>query len=447
MPNSSTNLWMLLSLISLSLFAQQGLTRTEFYRKLESYFDRELIGDLNRVFWKEQDYTFYSWDAGDYSGDGNYDLVCVVRHRAEKSKRLWVYMFVDIDGFLTHIATKEYLFIELPLEVGVVIRYGVCYITEKVQQFHWRITGYRFDGVALVEVTHYLTRRIGNYTLERILSPVQLVLSERWRMTHSNNLVCERKCGIIPIYPRGVLPTHGYQRIATLTSIDYVQQGAYYWNGPEDCSLALSGAYDTNYIYLTVAVRDDEVVPPYCDTCIADRVELWFDLFKADTSLPSLALRREKRGPVLRQRPDAPLVGLSIQLGNFTTKAPTAKLVVSDSSMLTRLRLKAVADVSLHAERRDDGYTLRVRIPWLLLSNEMVPPYQRISPVGFIVLVTDVDNEFRPEEATIFANAMYRPDIVATEGEILLLPEGVQFGHVDYVYADRIVKQLQRRGF
>ncbi|MCX7936753.1 MAG: hypothetical protein RMK00_00295 [Bacteroidota bacterium] len=428
-------------------FGQEGMRRDEFYRKLESYFDRELIGDLNRAFPNERDYTFYSWDAGDFSGDGNHDLACVVRHRAEKGKRLWVYLFADVDGFLTQIAVKEYRFVELPLEVGVVIRYGICYVTEKLQQYNWRIRGYRFDGIALVEVTTYETRRIAGYTVEQMISLSALERNERWIVTLSNAVVLERKCAVVPIYPRGFLPTHGYQRMARIQSVDYVLQGAFYWNGAEDCSVAMAGAYDTNYLYMTIAVRDDEVVSPYCDTCAADRLELWFDTYTGDTSLPSIAVRREKRGIAMRQRPDAPLVGLAVQLGNFSTKLPTAKLLLSDSSMLTRLRQKAFADVALYAERTLVGYIVRIRLPWMLLSSEPIVPTSRPRTIGLVLQIIDIDNEFRPEEATVLANAKYQPGVVATEGEIVLMPSGEQYGRVEYVYDDRIIEQLRRRGF
>ncbi|MCX8051830.1 MAG: hypothetical protein N3B17_08070 [Chlorobi bacterium] len=427
--------------------AQSGMTRDEFYRKLESYFDRELIGDLDSAFPDPRSVTFYSWDAGDFSGDGNYDLACVVRHRAEKDKRLWVYLFVDTDGFLTLVTRKEYRFVELPLEVGVVVRYGVCYVTEKLQQFNWRITGFRFDGIALLTVSEYRTQRVGSFTLDRSLDYMRLQIAERVTTTLTGNLAVERKCAVVPIYPRGVIPGHGYRRRAQASSIDYVQRGAYYWSGPDDCSTTLAGAYDTSYLYLTIAVRDDEVVTAYCDTCPADRLELWFDLYMPDSTLPSIALRREKRGVSIRRRPDAPLVGIGIHLGNFDAQPASVKLLVSDSSMLTRLRMKAFADVAIHAERQSEGYVVRLRIPWLLMSGDRIPPFRKPTPLGVLVSITDVDNEFRPEEATIFCNAMYDPSIVATEGELVILPEGEGYGNVEYVYAERIVEQLQRGGF
>ncbi|GIV53956.1 MAG: hypothetical protein KatS3mg039_0474 [Candidatus Kapaibacterium sp.] len=427
--------------------AQQGMMREEFYRKLESYFDRELIGDLNVAFPSPENVVFYSWDAGDFSGDGNYDLACVVRNRAEKGKRLWVYLFVDVDGFLTQIAAKEYRFIELPLEVGVVVRYGVCYITEKLEQFNWRITGFRFDGIALIKTSEFHTHRLGSFTQEQTINYVTLQRNERWTTTRSGNLELERKCGIVPLYPRGVTLSHGYQRRAHLTSVDYVVRGAYYWQGPEDCSLTIGGAYDSAFVYLSLVVRDDQVVTGYCDTCAADRIELWFDLYQGDSSVPSLAVRRTKRSYIIRQRPDAPLIGLGLHLGDFAGKPPTVKLLVSDSSMLTRLRLKSLADVAIYGELQSDGYAVRIRIPWLLLAAELAPPHSRPSVLGFLAQVTDIDNEFRPEEATVFANAMYQSGVVASEGEMIAMPPGEQFGTVEYVHADAIVGQLRRRGF
>jgi hypothetical protein len=441
--------WIVLVLVLVpfcQVVAQHGMSRTEFYRKLEAYFDRELIGDLDKSFSRE-DYQFYSWDAGDYSGDGNDDLICTVRRTSDKSKRMYVYLFVDIDGFLTQLAIKEYRFIELPLEVGVVVRYGVCYITQKLQQFDWSITGYRFDGVALIEVTSFRTRRVGSYTLEQTFTYPRLERHERWTQTRTGNPLLERRCSVTPIYPRGFLLSHGYQRRATMTSVDYVERGSFYWEGPADCSLSLAGAYDSAYLYLALEVRDDQLVLAACDSCIADRLELWFDLYSADTSLPSIALRREKRGLTLRHQPDAPLVGIDVQLGNIHSLSPSIRLMVNDSSLLTRVRMRAAADVHPHIERTANGYVLRLRIPWLLFAQPFMPPFHRPTTMGMIVRVFDVDNEFRPEETTIFSNTMYQAGEMASEGEMLLMPVGERLGRVDYVFFDRIVEQLRRRGF
>lgn len=433
--------------IGYSGYAQQGMSRDEFYRKLESYFDRELISDLDHAFPSANDVTFYSWDAGDFSGDGNDDLACVVRNRADKGKRVRVYLFVDVDGYLTQIAVKEYRFIELPLEIGVVVRYGVCYITEKLQQYNWRMTGYRFDGIALIQTSVFTTRRVGSFTQEQTLLYSDLQRRERWSVTATGNVELERKCGVVPLYYRGITPSHGYRRRAQLGSVDYVLEGAYYWNGPNDCSLVIGGAYDSAYVYLSLVVRDDAVVTGYCDTCIADRMELWFDLFTSDSALPSLAVRRTKRSYVIRQRPDAPMIGVEIRLGDFADKPPSVKLLVSDSSMLTRLRLKSLTEVAVHSEQTDDGYLVRIRIPWLLLSSEFVPPSAMTTILGFLAKVIDVDNEFRPEETTVFANAMWKPTMIATEGELALVPQGEQFGSVEYVHAGIVIEQLRRRGF
>jgi hypothetical protein len=141
------------------------------------------------------------------------------------------------------------------------------------------------------------------------------------------------------------------------------------------------------------------------------------------------------------------MIGVEIRLGDFADKPPSVKLLVSDSSMLTRLRLKSLTEVAVHSEQTDDGYLVRIRIPWLLLSSEFVPPSAMTTILGFLAKVIDVDNEFRPEETTVFANAMWKPTMIATEGELALVPQGEQFGSVEYVHAGIVIEQLRRRGF
>jgi hypothetical protein len=127
-----------------SLFSQSGSRFPDFAKKLEYYFHKDLIADLQKSLPQGVNYTIWGWDVGDFSGDGNYDVAFVVRLASERKRLVQVYLFVDMDGFLTQVAKFPYKFIETPLEVGIIIKSNACLITKKNKQFNWSIRGQFF---------------------------------------------------------------------------------------------------------------------------------------------------------------------------------------------------------------------------------------------------------------------------------------------------------------
>ena len=129
---------------SLHLSAQGGLSITDVKEKLKAYFADELLADLEKVMPQGAQYRMWGWDVGDFTGDGYNDVALSVYTSGTRKKECTVHMIADVDGFLTDVATFNVPFVDLPLEVGVVIKDTTCFIARKRKSDDWGMKGYRF---------------------------------------------------------------------------------------------------------------------------------------------------------------------------------------------------------------------------------------------------------------------------------------------------------------
>jgi hypothetical protein len=182
-------------------FSQAGMSFKEFEKKLEGYYDADMIGDISKQVPQTGDFSIWGWDVGDFSGDGFSDLAFSVKIMSEKSKTSKVFMFVDIDGFLTKTGEFEYQYFELPLEIGVSIKDNACYVTKKLRQFEWLIYGYRFDNGSLVLLSQYSTTRQNDLTLEFLTNYQTLQNTEKYMLTNTG--VIKRRLSYFAILFKG----------------------------------------------------------------------------------------------------------------------------------------------------------------------------------------------------------------------------------------------------
>ena len=84
------------------IFAQSGMYFSEFCKRLEMYFHPDLVADIHKEM-PPSDFLVWGWDVGDFSGDDNNDVAFSIRRSEQKDKIIDVYLFVDIDGFLTKV--------------------------------------------------------------------------------------------------------------------------------------------------------------------------------------------------------------------------------------------------------------------------------------------------------------------------------------------------------
>lgn len=421
--------------------AQRGMSFAELAQALEPYFDRSLIADLRTQLPLGAAYEIWGWDAGDFSGDGYPDLAVTVYIPQERQRRVRVYAFVDQDGFLLNVAQMTLSFLELPLEVGIAIRDTTCFVTQKHRPGLWSIRGYRYwrgyftlwEERTLENTSHSSTElRLFYHRLEK----------EERRFRSDGQLIAQRRSLVVPAYHRSQRLSGGYAAEALCTTVDYILQGAYYWEGPQDLALQLRAAYDESFLYLALRVSDDAVVTGRCDSCPADFLRLWFARPRTDTTpTPTSRSGRRRTAPA---PPAWDFLELTLRLGDFAEKLPQLTLHSTHGEVPPTLRNRIKAVVA----RRPEGYTAKLRIPLALLTA--TPPATGSEPLRLscTVQVMDIDNEFRPEEATaLYTSSDFVPSVPHTYAELLLIPVGQWYGESSNIFVDAIADELLQLGF
>jgi len=84
--------------------SQAGMRFEELSKRLEKYYAEPLINDIKMQLPQGTDYRIWGWDVGDFSGDSYNDLALSVKLIGDKRKTNYVFLFVDLDGYMTKVA-------------------------------------------------------------------------------------------------------------------------------------------------------------------------------------------------------------------------------------------------------------------------------------------------------------------------------------------------------
>lgn len=436
-------------LITTGLYSQAGMKFPELEKRLEPYFEHDLIEDIRKQLPIGADYTIWGWDVGDFSGDGFNDVALSLRLSGDKRNQVYVYFFVDINGYLTKVAQFPYKFVEMPLEIGVVIRDNSVYITEKKQQFDWRIFGYQFINGCFVKLDEYKTYRVDNLTRQQYSNYQTLRNTDKYILTKDGNKKFFSDYMTIPCYPREKLICFGYSANVESNYVDYVTKGAYYWKGADDASMVINSAYDNEFLYFSIYVKDDIVTPQTNDSGTSDFIDIWFDV----NPIPEKGDRFtyfEKERINFRNNIDSGIYKFSFYLGDFIdtqSSVDTYKKVSSTDDLKTFQKI-AVSKIKSVASPIDSGYVLKFKIPFLVLGFDTLNLSEnQFLEFGCTVVLHDIDNEFRPEEETLIASSAFSESNPSTFGSFIIIPADKWYGDAINIYKDDIIKALQENGF
>ncbi|HCN04098.1 MAG TPA: hypothetical protein DIS79_00640 [Bacteroidetes bacterium] len=443
---SSLVLFLVLACTSTDLVAQSGMEFHEFKRRIEPYFAEELIEDLREAMPQGASYRIWGWDVGDFSGDGIYDIAFSVNVLGTRKRESIVYLFIDTDGFLVNIARYPFTYVDLPLEVGVVIRDGGCYITQKRKADHWMIRGYQYRDGAVLLLDEFTSDKIGTFAHEAYRNYRTLETSERFL-----NAQGEEEFTVdyltIPSYERGRQVYAGFVADAVVEQTKHVREGAFWWKGPEDASFSAKIVYDESYLYLRIAVKDSTVVTGWCDTCPADRIDVWLDVTPPEGESGSRSITNVDRSKLtIRSVADSGLFQFAVKIGDFADIRPSVKVRTTDD--LDPAQEGAVEQLRIVTAQRSDGYVVKVRIPFVLLGYETAPVEDRfLTELGLTIGLHDVDNEFRPEESSFLASSSIRTLDPSSYGAVRFVPDGLWYGETVNIYVDAVLGQLRELGF
>jgi hypothetical protein len=429
-----------------SASSQSGMTFNELDQRLSNYYADALINDIRLQLPQGSSYRIWGWDVGDFSGDGFNDVAVSIKLAQDRKKNIQVYMFTDIDGYLTKVGQFNYKYVELPLEIGVVIRDNACFVTKKNKQFDWLIRGYRYQNGTLFLYDEYFTRRIKNMTYEKHVNYQNMRNSEKYITTFKGNVKFFADFLSIPCYNRGRTVYEGYPRQTEVDYVDFVNKGAYYWNGRKDASFSVSSAFDEKYIYMTVNVRDDIHTIQYCDTCPADFMEVWLDVNPPEYENDRFVTHNIDKVK-FRDKVTKGIFSFRVYPGDFREEVAYVKEVAT-TDRLYNFQKKSATSIRAISNLTDDGYVLKFKIPFIMFGYD-TPPVDpdNFTEFGCTVVFHDIDNEFRAEEETQVASSLFDATDPATYGSLLFIPNGAWYGKMENIYVDEIEKTLTEMGF
>lgn len=430
----------------LDVSAQAGMTFEEFRPKIEPYFAEELIEDVKAAMPQGTRYRIWGWDVGDFSGDGIYDLAISVNILGTRRRDCLVYLFVDNEGFLVNISKMPLQYIDLPLEIGVVIKDGTCFVTQKRRAEDWSIRGYRFTEGSVAVVDEFVSNRIELFGHETFRSYQTLETRERF-LTDNDDLAFAAEYRTIPCYGRGRQVFAGYVAEVNVADVKNVTAGAFWWTGYEDASFSARVVYDDDFLYFRIAVLDSHVITGWCDSCDADRLDIWLDVTPAYELGGSRYVNKVDRSKLeVRSSSDSGLFAFSIGLGDFADRRPSIRVKTTDE--LDPSQEEAVQLVRVVTAPRSNGYIMKIRIPFVLLGFEKAPVDEKtLTELGCSIALHDVDNEFRPEEAATIATSPIQPLNPSTYGAIRFVPEGRWYGETTNIYTEAVLNALRELGY
>ncbi|MCL5990619.1 MAG: hypothetical protein M1419_00765 [Bacteroidetes bacterium] len=226
----------------------------------------------------------------------------------------------------------------------------------------------------------------------------------------------------------------------------YVTKGAYYWSGEDDCSFWVSSAYDQEYLYMTIKVKDDNVVYDYYDFVPADNIEIWLDIKPPDNNEKDIVESLQNKND-LKTVEEKGIFNFKISLGDFHEKKAFVR-EVSTSDKLYKFQKEASAWIKASSSLSSNGYIVKFRIPLLLFGFDGPPiEEKKLTRFGCTVVVNDIDNRYRPEEETRIATSNFNPSESTTYGSLFLVPQDMWYGEMLNIYRDDILKYLTELGY
>lgn len=426
--------------------AQSGMSFEEFRPKLAPYYADELIADVELAMPQGATYRIWGWDVGDYTGDGFNDLAVSVYIVGSRKKECVVTLLADLDGFMTNISSQRVSFVDLPLEVGVVIKDNTCYIVQKKQDEHWQMKGYRYTSGSVVLVDEFVSNKVNRFFHQGYRNYQTLETRDTY-IDRKQATVFETEYRTIPAYRRGRQVFAGIVSDVHINEVKSVVDGAYWWKGPEDASFSTKLVYDEDNLFVQIKVQDSTVVTGWCDTCPADRIELLLDVVPPENG-PTSRYITSINGSTLnvRHESDSGLYAFTVSIGDFEEIRPS--VIVRTTDDLSEAQDEAVQNVRVVTAQRANGYVIKMKIPFLLLGFDRVPLNDENGlELGCSVVLYDVDNEFREDETTILATSQVQPLDPSTYGAVSLIPDGVWYGSTTNIYTDAVLGTLRELGF
>gem|GEM_PF-3493138 len=373
------------------VFSQSALTYEEFKKGLLNYYEEDMISDLKQLKPQLESSQFWSWDVGDYTGDGYPDLSFVTKDKSISGKNLTVTLVVDIDGYLVKVKEYQEKYIELPLEVGIAIKENTCYVTNKIKQFHWNITGWYVENGTFKQRSIYRTEKhTSTITKESLIDFSKSSAEERIVHSTTGKVTQINKIQYFRLFNEYDQYQSGNQDKRFFSTIQYVESGAYYWKGEEDCSFNMQLTKKDDFLYVMIEVIDDSLVVGN-DYSSVDKVKIsFYQNEKSDDGVLKQFFSTLQKSSIQTKPIKSKKIEYEFSLGDLTTTKSFVSLPKS-------------SEASVDVIKTNIGYVMYTKIP----ISEIISDLTNTSEVGFSVSVNDADSDFYPEITTVMSTEDY----------------------------------------
>ncbi len=148
-----SSLKFLLFITFINVSYAQTLNFDQFLEISRDFLEVEKIPAIEQYF--PEGYSITALDIGDFSGDSLNDFS--IGLKPFRVNEIIVYFFVQQGEEYENVFTDTLNFIETPLEVGFTIKNNICFLTHKIREKNWEITGYSYEEDNLRVLDYYVT--------------------------------------------------------------------------------------------------------------------------------------------------------------------------------------------------------------------------------------------------------------------------------------------------
>ncbi len=430
---------------ALCLFAGQAqgapadsLEFSQFAKKLSAIFsDQKIRSIISKL---PDNVKIYGYDIGDITGDDRVDVVLSAGPDDNRNKILTIYFFINGPEAFALRKTMSVPYYGEPIEVAFSIERGICYLTRKIGEFRWSVTGYRIDDLIFRMVDRWETRRLNTGTnlvkigCDSYDNFETLRSTEHFFRPSDNKSWWKASFSTLPAY-------HALQRIPEIYPVlladtipANILSGSSSWFGPDDLSFEIGARYDSTELVLTAFITDD-VLFPAADPDSGDAMEFWFDVSgrkKVEATAATHIIRGEEAKEVCAVR---------LRMGDGAGRKPS---VAFDDE-----RLKPEQKALLRALRwsvtplTDGRYKAELKLPMGLFRA----CDRNDGAAGFTAVYYDRDNPRHPEWITVTATSdQFIPGSPKTFGALRFIPRGEYYGGIEYLNAWALLERMKKAG-
>lgn len=424
---------------------------------------------------------------GDFTNDSLPDLALSLYDNERAGTTVRIYFFENYNGRqLIDRFEKEVSYVESPIEVGLSIEGSVVTITRRTGEAHWAQEGYSIESgdVALIDRFETNEENVagsaaakGHSLGHNLYRNYETLRSRESYFTGSTGDVLLTESSVtLPAYGRSREIYPGYGHVYSDTTPDFILSGLDFRRDASDLSIrSLQAAYNDDYLYLAIRVRDDYVVGGEPKVESNDRVSFWFDTrYTGDRLNRDRKLLSMKGGfPTFRTTIDSLVSNITFALPQHPGKV--TQITYSSINPLDAIQQDGLSKVMAFMTYDTgkgvvNGYRLTVRIPFSFLGFETNPEHAYETPIkatssedtselsssasitnaatlGFTALVYDVDDPAHANEVTVLGTSKFEAGNPSTLGTLVLEPSGQYYGEVHSTYLDKLRAGMSRAGY